>query len=39
LEERFTCGELGCFLEAGDGDDLREEFLADKAARDEFALF
>jgi len=39
LEERSTCGELGYFLGAGDGDDLRKEFLADKAAGDEFALF
>ena len=39
LEERSTHRVLDCFLGAGDGDDLREEFLADEAARDEFALF
>ena len=39
LEERFTHRVLGCFLGVGDGDDLEEEFLADKAAEDEFALF
>ena len=39
LEERSTHGVLGCFLGAGDGDDLEEEFLADEAAGDEFALF
>ena len=38
LEERSTCGVLGCFLGAGDGDSLEEGFLADKAARDGFAL-
>jgi len=39
LEERSTHGELGCFLEVGDGDDLEKEFLVDEATRDEFALF
>jgi len=39
LEERSTHGVLGCFLGAGDGDDLGEEFLADEATGAEFALF
>ena len=39
LEERSTYEVLGCFLGAGDGDGLEEEFLVDKAARDRFALF
>jgi len=39
LEERSICGVLGCFLRAENGDNLEEEFLADKAARDRFALF
>jgi len=39
LEERSTHGVLGCFLGAGDGDGLKKEFLADKAAGAEFALF
>jgi len=39
LEERSTCGVLGCFLGVGDRDDLEEGFLVDKAARDMFALF
>ena len=39
LEERSTYRVLGCFLGTGDRDDLEEEFLADKAAGDEFALF
>jgi len=39
LEERSTCGVLGCFLGAGDEGDLEEKLLVDKAARDEFALF
>jgi len=30
---------LGCFLEAGDGDDLKERFLVDEAAGDGFPLF
>ena len=39
LEERSTHRVLGCFLEAGDGDNLEEEFLADEAIGDVFALF
>jgi len=39
LEKRSTHGVLGCFLGAGDRDDLEEGFLADKATGDEFALF
>ena len=39
LEERSTCGVLGCFLGAGDEGNLEEELLVDEAARDEFALF
>jgi len=39
LEERSTHGVLGYFLGVGDGDDLEEEFLADKATGDGFALF
>jgi len=39
LEERSTHGVLGCFLGVEDRDDLEEEFLADKVARDRFALF
>jgi len=39
LEERSTCGVLGCFLEVEDGDDLEGKFLADEATRDGFALF
>jgi len=39
LEERSTHRVLGCFLGAGDRDDLEEGFLADKAARTELALF
>ena len=38
LKERSTHGVLGCFLEAEDIDDLEKGFLADKAARDRFAL-
>ena len=30
---------LGCFLGVGNRDDLEEEFLADEATGDEFALF
>jgi len=30
---------LGCFLRAGNGDNLEEEFLVDGAAEAEFALF
>jgi len=39
LEERFTCGELGCFLEVGDGNDLEKDILIDETAEDGFALF
>ena len=39
LEERSTHRELDCFLGAEDEDDLEEDVLADKAARDEFTLF
>ena len=39
LEERSIHGLLGCFLGVGDRDGLEEGFLADKAARDGFALF
>ena len=39
LEERSICGVLGCFLGAEDRDDLEEEFLADEATGDGFALF
>ena len=39
LEERSTCRVLGCFLGAGDEDDLKEELLVDKATGDEFILF
>jgi len=38
LEERSTRGVLGCFLGAGDGDDLEARFLADEAAGGVFAL-
>jgi len=38
LEERSTHGVLGCFLGAGDRDDLEKGFLADKATEDRFAL-
>jgi len=38
LEERFTHGVLGCFLGAGDRDDLEGRFLVDEATEDEFAL-
>ena len=38
LEERSTCRVLGCFLGAEDEDGLEEEFLADEATRDRFAL-
>jgi len=38
LEEKSTCGVLGCFLGAGDGDDLEKGFLADEATGAEFAL-
>ena len=39
LEEKSTHRVLGCFLGAGDGDDLEEEFLVDGATRGVFALF
>jgi len=39
LEERSTHGVLGCFLGAGDRDDLEKEFLVDEAAGNVFALF
>jgi len=39
LEERSTWGILGCFSGAEDGDGFEEEFLADGAVRDVFALF
>ena len=39
LEERSTHGVLGCFLGAGDRDDLEEEFLVDGVTGAEFALF
>ena len=39
LEERSTHRMLGCFLGAGDRDDLEKEFLTDGATRAEFALF
>jgi len=39
LEERSTHRVLGCFLGAEDRDDLEEEFLADEATSDMFALF
>ena len=39
LEKKSTCGVLGCFLGAKDGDNLGEEFLVDKVVRAEFALF
>ena len=39
LEKRSTYGELDCFLEAEDGDDLDRNNLVDEAAGDEFVLF
>ena len=39
LEERSICRKLDYFLEAEDGDDFKEEVLADEAAGDRFALF
>jgi len=39
LEERFPCGELDYFLEAGNGDCLEEDDLVDEIAKDRFALF
>jgi len=38
LEERSTHGVLGCFLGAGDRDDLEGRFLVDEAVKDGFAL-
>ena len=38
LEERFTYGELDCFLGVGDNV-LEEDDLIDKAVRNVFALF
>ena len=38
LEKRSTRRVLGCFLGAGDGEDLEEGFLVDEAAGDGFAL-
>jgi len=38
LEERSTHGVLGCFLGAGDGDNLEGRFFVDEAAGDRFAL-
>ena len=39
LEERSIYRVLDCFMEAGNRDDLEEEFLVDEATRDEVALF
>ena len=39
LEERSIYRVLGCFLGAKDGDNLKKEFLTDKATKDVFALF
>jgi len=39
LEERSICRVLGCFLGAGDGDDLEEGFFVDGATGGIFALF
>ena len=39
LEERSTYGELGCFLGAGDEDNLEKDVLVGEATRDKFALF
>ena len=39
LEERSTHRVLDCFLEAGVGDDLKEEFLVGEATGDVFVLF
>ena len=39
LKERFTYGELNCFLEVENRDGLKEDVLADKATRDRFVLF
>ena len=39
LEERSTCRVSDYFLGVGDGDDLEEEFLADRATGGVFTLF
>ena len=39
LKERSTCRVLDCFLGVGNGDNLEEEFLANEAVGDIFALF
>jgi len=39
LEEKSTHRVLDCFLRVGDRNDLEEEFLADEATGDGFALF
>jgi len=39
LKERSTCRVLGYFLGAENGDNLEQEFLADEATGDVFALF
>ena len=39
LKERSTYRVLGCFLRVEDRDNLEEEFLADEATGDGFALF
>ena len=39
LEEKSTHRVLGCFLEAGDGNDLEKGFLVNRAAGGVFALF
>ena len=39
LEKRSTYGELDCFLEIENKDDLEKNVLVDEAARDRFALF
>ena len=39
LEKRSTCGELDCFLEARNRDDLEKNILVDEAVRDGFTLF
>jgi len=38
LEERFTCGELGCFLKAEDKDSLERDDLVDETVEDIFSL-
>ena len=39
LEERFTHGELDCFLKVGNGNDLDRDDLVDKVTGDRFVLF